>query len=349
MAATEARGATRLSICIPTLNRAHLIGETLASIICQATNECEIVVSDNASTDNTEEVVAQYAQRFSRLRYIKQHTNIGLDRNFDAAVLHAKGEYCWLLGDDDLLKPGAIAAALDAIEDSYSLVLINGEYWNLQMSKLLISDFFRIGSDRLYNSSEADRLFVELGKCTICISCFVIRRDLWLMRDRDSLFGTMFIHVGVMFQDPLPGGVKAISLPLIRLRWGNDKEWLVEAFEIFFVRWPKLVWSLPLSQSTKKQHCDSEPWRRLRYLLPLRATGVYSFRLFLRWIRPQLRSPAETVVPFCVLLIPRIFVLWLYKCYSIMFGVRDALKDAQRGNSTLPDSLYPLIGLSPTE
>jgi len=56
-----------LSICISTHNRAAFIGETLSSILCQVTTDCEIVVSDNASIDNTEAVVSQYVDlpRFS--------------------------------------------------------------------------------------------------------------------------------------------------------------------------------------------------------------------------------------------------------------------------------------------
>jgi glycosyltransferase involved in cell wall biosynthesis len=59
----------KLSFCISTLNRGSVIGATLESIIAaQATEECEIVVLDAASTDNTERVVSGYALKFDRLR-----------------------------------------------------------------------------------------------------------------------------------------------------------------------------------------------------------------------------------------------------------------------------------------
>src|SRR5262245_4495007 len=102
----------KLSICIGTFNRAEFLEATLQSIISQATSECEIVVSNNASTDDTDRVVAEYASRFGGLRYIKQGTNLGFDRNFDAAVETARGEYCWLFSDDDVMKPGALAGVL---------------------------------------------------------------------------------------------------------------------------------------------------------------------------------------------------------------------------------------------
>lgn len=334
----------KLSVCIPTYNRAKFLAEALESVISQAPAACEIVVSDNASTDHTPEIVSDIKRRFPALTYVRQETNIGLDRNFDAAVSHAHGEYCWLLGDDDVLKPGAIKCVLEVLKMPYSLVLVNGEYWDVAMSELLVRDFFNIGTDRLYAPTETDRFFAEMGKCSICISCFVIRRDVWISRSREQFFGTMWIHVGITFQQPLPNHVKAVAKPLLRLRWGNDKEWMPDAPDIFFVRWPKLIWSLPLSEQTKRRHCAHEPWRRLRYLLPLRAMGAYSRSTYMRLIRPNLHSATEKLVPILVLLIPPPLARGIYTLHSLATG-KDSVQEVLRANSTVPESLHPLLGL----
>src|ERR1700691_6695429 len=96
----------KLSVCIATLNRSSFIGATLESIISQATDEVEIVVLDGASTDGTQHVVRRYQERFPRLRYFCQKANMGVDRDFAAAVALAQGQYCWLFSDDDVLMPG---------------------------------------------------------------------------------------------------------------------------------------------------------------------------------------------------------------------------------------------------
>ena len=80
----------RLSICIATLNRGAFIGETLESIIRQATDEVEIVVVDGASTDNTEEVVRGFQQRWPRLNYLRLPEKGGVDRDYDRAVALAE-------------------------------------------------------------------------------------------------------------------------------------------------------------------------------------------------------------------------------------------------------------------
>src|SRR6266571_4898125 len=99
-----------------TRNRAKFIGPTLESILVQATEEVEIVVLDGASTDNTEEVIRRYQARFPRLRYCRQETNMGIDRDFAKAVDLANGDYCWLFCDDDLFKPGAMRVVLEAVK-----------------------------------------------------------------------------------------------------------------------------------------------------------------------------------------------------------------------------------------
>src|SRR5688572_20142525 len=97
-----------LSICITTFNRSKFIGATLESILTQTPECCEVVVLDGGSTDGTKQIISEYARRFDRLRYIRNDVNGGYDRDCNQVVELACGKYCWLMTDDDLLKPGAV-------------------------------------------------------------------------------------------------------------------------------------------------------------------------------------------------------------------------------------------------
>ncbi|WP_271301152.1 glycosyltransferase family 2 protein [Sphingomonas sp. CV7422] len=101
----------RLSICIPTYNRGEFLGELFDSILAQQGYDCEleIVVSDNASTDTTSAVVEAYRERLGKLIYRRSPTNMGADRNYLRVVELASGDWCWLMGSDDILEPGALA------------------------------------------------------------------------------------------------------------------------------------------------------------------------------------------------------------------------------------------------
>lgn len=102
-----------LSICIPTYNRATYLKDALESIFIQLTPELsqavEVVVADNASSDHTEQVVREFADKIDRLAYIKNPENVGFDGNVNIAVRAASGEYCWYLGDDDAIINGALS------------------------------------------------------------------------------------------------------------------------------------------------------------------------------------------------------------------------------------------------
>lgn len=86
---------------IPTHNRAPLLAKAIDSILGQTYPNVELIISDNASTDQTEAICRGCAARDSRVRYIQQQNNIGSARNFDEVLRLARGDYFVWLADDD--------------------------------------------------------------------------------------------------------------------------------------------------------------------------------------------------------------------------------------------------------
>jgi abequosyltransferase len=294
----------RLSICIATFNRASYIGETLDCLIAQLTDDVEIVVLDGGSSDGTESILREYARACSQLRYFRQAENRGVDRDYDRVVELARGEYCWLMTDDDLLKPGTVSTVLAALERHYSLVIVNAEVRNADLSRVLERRRLRFDAPRTYASGEMNRLFAETGHYLSFIGCVVIRRDIWLERVKDSYYGSLFIHVGVIFQRELPGDTYVIADTLISIRYGNAM-WRPKEFEIWMFKWPSLVWSLPaLSTSAKAAIYQAEPWRDPRRLLFFRAKGTYAMDDYRRWIAPRARSYWRGLVARAIALLP---------------------------------------------
>lgn len=115
--AAETCKQPKISICIPTFNRAGNLGNCLHSIaLNQAPGEMgyEVCVSDNSSTDHTPEIVRE-ALKSLDLRYFRQDRNVGRVHNYLKVVDMAQGEYVWLLGDDDLLMPDALRIATELL------------------------------------------------------------------------------------------------------------------------------------------------------------------------------------------------------------------------------------------
>jgi glycosyltransferase involved in cell wall biosynthesis len=92
-----------VTIAIPTFNRAPWLKECVLSALAQSYPRFEVLVSDNASTDETEEVLKEFDDR--RLRVVRQESNIGLLGNFNACLAEARGEYIVLVPDDDRIAP----------------------------------------------------------------------------------------------------------------------------------------------------------------------------------------------------------------------------------------------------
>jgi abequosyltransferase len=294
----------KLSICIATFNRAGFIGATLANIAEQLTEEVEVVVVDGASTDDTEQVVRRQQQVMPGLRYVRLARNGGVDRDFDATVEHAQGDYCWLMTDDDLLMPGAVAAVLQGIRAGYPLVLVNSEARNLDLSRLLEANRLRLDEDRVYAAADIARLFEDLSGYLSYIGAVVIRRDVWLARNRQRYYGSFFIHVGVIFQAPLTGEVLVIARPLISIRCGNT-QWRSREFEIRMICWTDLVASLTAIPEAVRRKCyRPEPWRSVISLFFYRAKGTYSLEEYRRWIRPRVTSLMDRARAVAVALIP---------------------------------------------
>lgn len=103
---------TRISFIVPTFNRARYLGEALASILPQMDGGDELLVVDDGSTDGTAAVVAQMGDR---VRYLRQD-NAGKAVALNRGLAETTGRYVWICDDDDVLRHGAVALLVAALE-----------------------------------------------------------------------------------------------------------------------------------------------------------------------------------------------------------------------------------------
>ena len=119
-----------LSICITTYNRAAWLAlslRNLARLMPQPVPGVEIVVCDNTSPDDTPEVVKPYLSR-PDFRYQRNPRNVGMLGNLRETAHLARGRYVWILGDDDLIVPGAVQTVLATLQAHPELALVYLNY-----------------------------------------------------------------------------------------------------------------------------------------------------------------------------------------------------------------------------
>lgn len=294
----------RLSVCITTRNRARYLKETLENILQQCTDDVEVVVVDGASTDDTVEVVRLLAARHPSLRLITPKKNSGLDADYDRAVMEARGEYCWLFSDDDLLADGAIARVLRACLDDPFAIVVDASVHTADFGGLVADRRLpQVGPSR-YAQDAGEAFFCDCANHLSFIGCLTVSRARWISRERSRYYGTEFIHCGVLFQAPLPGSVIVIREPLVRIRHGLGN-WLNRWFEVWGIKWPRLLWSFDwISESARASVQEREPWARFGYLIGARASRRYGWRQFSGVVLRETDRPGKLIAPLICVAMP---------------------------------------------
>jgi Glycosyl transferase family 2 len=169
-----------VTLGMPVFDGERYMAETIDSILGQGVDGLELIVSDNASTDATEEIARAYAERDPRVRYVRNERNLGAARNYNQLVGLAKGRYFKWAGYDDLLRPGYVRRCLEVLEAEPEVVLAYPRTDIIDGA----GRFIRHHDDNLHLGSPDPVVRVRrfAGSFTLCNPCFgVIRRDV-LMR-----------------------------------------------------------------------------------------------------------------------------------------------------------------------
>lgn len=203
-----------------------MLAELLDSIIGQGLEaEIEVVVSDDASPDNTVEVGRAYEGKIKNFKFITQPKNLGLDANFLAVVAAASAPYIWLMGDDDRLEPGGVQKVLDAIQrwpDAVGLTLGVLDY-DLAMRELV--GVRRMPPTQLL--SGADEVFSTIVELLGFMSALVVRRDLWNHYAQDPAIASVKnYYVQVLILGRVIGAEGkwgVLNEPCVGFRTGNDQ------------------------------------------------------------------------------------------------------------------------------
>ncbi len=147
-----------ISICIFTYNRAEYIKETIESALNQSYTNYEIIIVNDGSTDNTEEVVKSVQSNKIRY-YLKDHTNAPDTRNY--ALKHAKGDFILWLGDDDILHKDILKIYIDELNKYPDVDIFYCKLIAFNENKGTIRDF--IYKD-WYNKQDELAAFLIIGQ-----------------------------------------------------------------------------------------------------------------------------------------------------------------------------------------
>ena len=116
-----------VSIGLPVRNGARFLAEAVDSLLAQSYSNFELIISDNASTDETEAMCRAYAAQDKRVRYYRSNHDVGLANNFNYLFIRARGEYFKWAAADDVHEVDWVARCLEVLENDHEVVLAYGK------------------------------------------------------------------------------------------------------------------------------------------------------------------------------------------------------------------------------
>lgn len=220
-----------LTFCIPTYNRGAYLSKTLDSIIEQADSSVSIVVCDNASDDNTSQIITAAKSRFPRITYFRWPENMGADTNYLKTVELAKGEYCWFMGSDDLLAKNAISRIKEELKSGCDIYLCS-EFLSDKKARpyevhYLLEKNTPSSTFNLSSSLELENYF-NLAQSHSALfgylSSIIFKRAKWTEIEYDESYtGTLYSHMYMLYSFLDKGcRLRYVREPLVYWRSGND-------------------------------------------------------------------------------------------------------------------------------
>ncbi len=116
----------KISVCLPTYHYAQYLPQAIDSVLCQTFTDFELLITDDCSTDSSDEILQAYARRDSRIRYIRHQKNLGMVENWNYCLRQAKGQYIkFLFGDDYFVSDQTLKKMLSVMEADASISLVS--------------------------------------------------------------------------------------------------------------------------------------------------------------------------------------------------------------------------------
>lgn len=162
----------KVSVIIPTYNRAHFVGDAIRSALVQDLDDVEIVVIDDGSTDPTRDVIMKFADK--RIKYVYQK-NRGATAAFNRGVTESTGEYIGILGSDDYYQPGGLAPLVSELDKKPELGAVSGGFDYVR------DDGRRIQEHRSWEMYASLDTLTWLYTCPMFLQSSLIRRS-WIQR-----------------------------------------------------------------------------------------------------------------------------------------------------------------------
>jgi glycosyltransferase involved in cell wall biosynthesis len=209
----------KISLGMPVYNGAKYLASTLDSLLAQTFEDFELIISDNASTDETAAICAAYAARDSRIQFYRNAQNMGASWNFNRVYSLARAPYFKQAAHDDLCEPAFLERCYEVLESDPTVVMA--------YPRTIIIDDNGVEQERFSNTldlreSKPHQRFQHFhhvfGDWSVCHPVFGLMR-VAPVRDREILPRFIASDMILLAELSLHGKIVEIPEYLFKLRW----------------------------------------------------------------------------------------------------------------------------------
>lgn len=212
----------KLSICIPTYNRAAYLRRCLESVLGTKDRDLEVVVQDNCSPDNTEEVINSFND--NRLKYYKNQANIGMVLNIISIIEKATGDFIFFLTDDDSMIPGSIEKIKSFIETGVDCFTSDTIMYLEKQKKAQNYSYF--SSDTIVYALTDKETITQIFLSTHILSRCCFKKDLIDMNFLKLHGDNWYPHMLIMLMFCLKSArIGYLAEPIVMHTWENETFW----------------------------------------------------------------------------------------------------------------------------
>jgi len=203
-----------VSVVLPTYNRAQVLPPVIDSILSQDYRDLELIIIDDASTDNTAQLIREIQERDPRVRYVQLPVNRGVGFAREAGLRHARGRYVALADSDDIWLEGKLREQVQALDEHANVDILFGDFWNINHV-----------NGRRHRAFSTSPGVGELVCDRLCGGVFVVRRGM-----EAALLKSNFVATPtVVLRSPVFDQVGGFS-PDLRMSEDLDFWWRAAAF-----------------------------------------------------------------------------------------------------------------------
>jgi glycosyltransferase involved in cell wall biosynthesis len=168
-----------ISVCIPAYNRANVLPLLLDSIVQQDFRNFEVMICEDRSPERhqIQAIVCRYQQEHPGLiRYVENETNLGYDGNLRGLIELAEGDYCFFMGNDDVMCPGALAAVASAVARHQNVGVVLRSYAAFDESpEKVVQEFRYFAQETFFPAGE--ETIATIFRRSVVISGMVVHRE----------------------------------------------------------------------------------------------------------------------------------------------------------------------------